>query len=158
MSIQFYQVLFRKIVRVNKSAMPTLSPTRPSSLVLPQLVSQPALWRRQDWLCRLVQWPRLRHDPDSASSHQPQELCRGHPDWIGRRRRHQHELQQSCSTAKPEHSSKLLQPQVQHSSSKLSSELSSSSAGGKPAVNLPYLKYNFIPAAHDKAFPLPLDH
>ena len=41
--IQFYQALFRKIVRVNKSAMPTLSPTRPSSLVLPQLVSQPAL-------------------------------------------------------------------------------------------------------------------
>lgn len=33
----------RKVVRVNKSAMPTLSPTRPSSLVLPQLVSQPAL-------------------------------------------------------------------------------------------------------------------
>jgi len=33
----------RKVVRVNKTAMPTLSPTRPSSLVLPQLVSQPAL-------------------------------------------------------------------------------------------------------------------
>ena len=33
----------RKIVRVNKSATPTLSPSRPSSLVLPQLVSQPAL-------------------------------------------------------------------------------------------------------------------
>ena len=30
-------------MRVNKSATPTLSPSRPSSLVLPQLVSQPQL-------------------------------------------------------------------------------------------------------------------
>merc|ERR1712112_9680 len=32
----------RKIVRVNKSATPNLSPSRPSSLVLPQLVSKPS--------------------------------------------------------------------------------------------------------------------
>ena len=79
-------------------------------------------------------------------------------------RRYQHELQQDCASAKPEHT-KLFWSTVQHSTSELSSELSSTSACWKSSVLLPQPQLHphccsqLSGHAHDpKDVQLPLPH